>query len=177
MKKVVIVSSTPRDGGNSELLAVQFARGARDAGHIVETQYLRDFNIGYCRGCYSCAKSGRCFQSDGMNSITQSLLTADVILLSTPVYFYAMSGQLKVFIDRLLPVYSKIRADIYLICTSYDTDDAKLEQCIENIRGATRDCFENCPEKGILKVGGLDKAGEIKKRPELKTAYEMGKNC
>jgi len=102
---------------------------------------------------------------------------ADVIVLATPVYFYSMSGQLKVFIDRLVQNYTKISADIYLFATAWDPEIANLESTIEAIHGCTRDCFENCAEKGVLIVGGVSEKGDISGREELTKAYEMGLNC
>ena len=61
MKNVIVISSTPRVNGNSEILANEFARGARDAGHNVEVINLRDYKLNYCTGCYSCHKTGNAF--------------------------------------------------------------------------------------------------------------------
>lgn len=178
MKKVVVVSSTPRVGGNSEILAREFARGASESGCSVEFISLRDYKLSYCIGCYACHKTGRCFQNDGMNELSNKLLGADVICFATPVYFYSMSGQLKVFIDRLVPVYEKIRADIYMIATMWDGDNSMMESTFEAMRGLTRDCFEECTEKGVLFGSGLDEAGAVKSRSDyLARAFEMGKNC
>ncbi|MBQ8725688.1 MAG: flavodoxin family protein [Clostridia bacterium] len=178
MKKVIVISSTPRRGGNSEVLAEEFARGAGDAGHLVEVIDLRDYHLNYCVACYSCTESGKCVIGDGMNEIAEKLLEADVIVFATPVYFYSMSGQLKVFIDRLVPVYTKIKSDIYIIATQWDESTDMMEKVIDSIRGCTVDCFENCEEKGVLYGVGLTDIGDAEKKPEfLATAYEMGKNC
>ena len=178
MKKVIVISSTPRRGGNSEILAEEFARGAGDAGHAVEVIDLRDYHLNYCVACYACADSGKCVIGDGMNEIAEKLVEADVIVFATPVYFYSMSGQLKVFIDRLVPVYTKIRADIYMIATQWDDNPDMMEKVFEAIRGCTVDCFEECEEKGVLYGAGLNEVGDAEKKPEyLATAYEMGKNC
>ena len=53
MKKVLVINSTPRVNGNSEVLAKEFARGAVDAGHEVEIINLREHNLNYCIGCYA----------------------------------------------------------------------------------------------------------------------------
>lgn len=107
MKNVVIISSTPRANGNSFVLAKEFARGASDASNNVEIINLKDYDLNYCKGCFACFKIGKCVQNDGMNEIASKLIKADVIVFATPVYFYSVSGQLKVFIDRLVPVYKK----------------------------------------------------------------------
>ena len=178
MKKVVVISSSPRRNGNSEVLAKTFALGATEAGHEVEFIELRDYHLNYCVACYSCTESGKCIIGDGMNEIAEKLLQADVIVFATPVYFYSMSGQLKVFIDRLVPIYTKIKADIYIIATQWDDNPDMMEKVIEAIRGCTADCFEGCEEKGVLYGVGLTEIGDVEKKPEfMATAYEMGKNC
>ena len=177
MKNVLIISSSPRKDGNSERLCQEFMKGARESGNQVELVCLRDKKIGYCVACYACTELGHCFQDDDMNELAEKLERADVIVLATPVYFYSMSGQLKVFIDRLVPNYTKIHADIYLFCPAWDPETANLEPPLEAIRGCTRDCFEECEEKGALAVGGVSEVGAIEGRGELRQAYEMGRSC
>ena len=177
MKKVLVISSSPRKNGNSERLCQAFAEGARQAGHDVEVICLRDYNLNYCIACYACNDLGRCVQEDGMNELAEKMKSADVIAFGTPVYFYTMSGQLKVFIDRLLPCYTEIKADIYMFCTAWDPETPNLELTLESIRGCTRDCFEQCKEKGALAVGGVYEVGDIEGRDELRQACEMGKNA
>ncbi len=178
MKNVVIISSSPRKDGNSETLAKQFEKGAQASGNKVDFIALRDFNLGYCKACYVCEKNGKCFQNDGMNEINEKLINADVIVFATPVYFYSMSGQLKVMIDRLFPSYTKIKADIYMIATQWDSDKVIMENTFNAIRGCTRDCFENCEEKGVIYGVSLTEKGDAQNNAEyLNQAYEMGKNC
>ncbi len=178
MKNVVIISSSPRKDGNSETLAKQFEKGALSMGHNVGFIALRDYNLGYCIACYACSDTGKCFQEDGMNEIAEKLINADVIVFATPVYFYSMSGQLKVMIDRLVPSYTKIKADIYIIATQWDSDKKIMENTINSIRGASRDCFENCEEKGVLYGVSLSEIGEAQNNLEyMNQAFEMGKNC
>lgn len=176
MKKVLIISSSPRHNSNSYLLCKEFERGALEARHSVELVRLADKKINYCIGCYACSKLGHCFQNDDMNELALKMQEADVIVLASPVYFYSMSGQLKVFIDRLVQNYTKIHADIYLLITAWDSDVENLQSTLEAIRGCTCDCFEDCQEKGCIVVGGVNQAGDIKGRKELLQAYNMGEN-
>ena len=177
MKNVLIISSSPRKNGNSELLCKEFYEGAVESGHHAELVRLAEKQIGYCKGCYVCRKSGRCVQNDDMMELLEKIKKADVLVLATPVYFYSMCAQLKTFIDRLFYVYRQVHADIYLIVTAHDTDLPLLELTAESIRGCTRDCFEGCEEKGCLIVGGVGKRGEVIGREEMETAFEMGRNC
>ena len=177
MKNVLIISSSPRKNGNSELLCKEFLEGASESGHHVEMVRLSEKKIGYCQGCYVCRKRGKCVQEDDMPELLEKMKQADVLVLASPVYFYSMTAQLKTFIDRLFFIYRQVHADIYLIITAHDDDMPLLEQTAEAIRGCTRDCFEDCEEKGCLIVGGVGKRGEVIGREEMETAFEMGRNC
>lgn len=177
MKKVVIISSSPRKDGNSDLLCQAFAKGASESGNEVEYIRLAEKKINYCICCYACKALGKCFQDDDLNSIAQSVQDADVLVLATPVYFYTMCGQMKVFLDRLVQNYTKIRSDIYIFVTAWDNDKEMLQLTVESIRGSTRDCYEDCPEKGVIIAGGYNDKGEIIGSPEIEEAFQMGKNC
>lgn len=177
MKNVLVLSSSPRENGNSDILCKQFALGAKESGHNVEVVRIPNKKIGYCIGCYACRNTGKCFQKDDMAELTEKVLKADVIVFATPVYFYTMSAQLKTFIDRLTPIYEDVKADIYIMCTAWDPEVKNLQLTVESIRGLTKDCFEDCTEKGVIVVGDVGSKGEINGRIELQQAYEMGKNC
>ena len=178
MKNVLIVSSSPRLNGNSDTLARSFEKGALGSGDHVDFVNLATKRINYCLACYGCAKNGRCIQRDDFNDILEPALKADVIVLATPTYFYSMSGQLKVFIDRLVSCYTKIRADIYILITAWDSNEKDLVSTLEAIRGCTSDCFEDCPEKGVILALGVSEKGQINDHPEyLDRAFTMGRDC
>jgi len=104
-KKVLIISSSPRKGGNSETLAAAFAKGAREAGHQVETVYLREKQVGFCKGCLACLKLGHCVIQDDAVEIAAKMHDANVLVFATPVYYYCVSGQLKTMLDRANPLF------------------------------------------------------------------------
>ena len=86
-KKVLILSASPRKGGNSDLLCGQFAKGAEEAGHQVEKIRVQEKKIAPCLACYGCRGTGICVQRDDMAAILDKMVTADVLVLATPVYF------------------------------------------------------------------------------------------
>ena len=104
-KKVLILSSSPRKGGNSEALASIFAKGAQEAGNQVETVYLRENQYGFCKGCLACQKLGHCVIKDDAVEIAAKMHDADVLVFATPVYYYSVSGQLKTMLDRANPLF------------------------------------------------------------------------
>ncbi len=175
-KKVLIISASPRKGGNSDTLCDEFMRGATDAGHQVQKVRLAEHKIGYCTGCGVCNQTHRCILKDDMENLLDTMLAADVIVLATPVYFYAMNGQLKTFIDRCVPKYTEIKnKDFYFIITAADTDKTIMEKVIESLRGFMRDCLPDAHEKGIIYGLGVWQMGDVKRSPALNEAYEMGK--
>ena len=111
-----------------------------------------------------------------MAEILEKMLEADVIVLATPVYFYAMNGQMKTLIDRSVPRYTDISGkDFYFIITAADTDKNIMEKIIESFRGFTRDCLPDAHEKGIIYGLGAWQIGDIKSTPAMKQAYDTGK--
>lgn len=176
MKRVLVISSSPRKNGNSDMLCDRFSQGAAESGHKVEKIFLASKNIGYCRGCGVCNSTHQCVQKDDMAEILDKMVKADVIVLATPVYFYTMDGQMKTLIDRTVPRYTELtNKDFYFIMTAADTAKASLTRTLESFRGFTEDCLTSAREAGIIYGVGAWKVGEIKATPAYNEAYEMGK--
>ena len=81
-KKVLIISSTPRKGGNSDILCDEFATGAKESGNKVEKVRIADKKISYCTGCYACQKTGTCAIKDDAKKVIDKMMAADVIVLA-----------------------------------------------------------------------------------------------
>lgn len=174
MKKVLIISASPRKGGNSDTLCDKFLEGAKSAGHQAEKVNLRDKKINYCSGCGYCNTSGQCAQKDDMAEILDKMIDADVIVFSTPIYFYAISGQMKTFIDRICPKYTQISdKEFYYIMTAADASKAAVQYALGEFKGLMA-CLNNPQEKAYLFAGGVWKKGEIDSTVYPQTAYELG---
>ncbi len=174
-KNVLIISSSPRKNGNSDLLCDEFMKGATETGHNVEKIRLSDYKINFCQACYVCKTKGVCFQKDDMNKILEKIEKADTIVLATPVYFYCMSAQLKTMIDRTVVKYPLQNKNFYYIITSTDDEKKNVEKVIDALRGFAIDCTENSKECGVIYGIGASAKGDIKNQPAFKEAYEMGK--
>lgn len=175
-KKVLVIAGSPRKGGNSDVLCDAFLRGAQEAGHSTEKIYVQDLNLGPCRACYACRNTGKCIQKDNMPEVMQKMVDADVLVIATPVYFYSMSGQLKVFIDRTLPRWRDMKnKDCYFIATAADGKEM-LETTMEAMRGFT-DCLPGAQVKGRIYGNGFYQPGTIKGSATEQEAYEFGKNA
>ena len=176
MKKVLILSGSPRKGGNSDILCDEFMRGAQDAGNQVEKIFVAEKKIGYCTGCYFCKNhGGRCALNDEMGDILQKIIDCDVLVLSSPVYFYSISAQLKTLLDRTVARWTEIaNKDLYYIATAAENDEDTLNTTLACFHGFAM-CIDGYEEKGTLYGKGVYEKGDVLKRPELmQIAYEMG---
>lgn len=175
-KKVLVLSSSPRRGGNSDLLCDQFTNGVQQAGHHVDKIFLKDKKINYCTGCGTCIDRGKsCPQKDGMAEVLDKMIAADVIVMVTPVYFYTMCAQMKTLIDRTCARYTEINnKDFYFIVTAADNSKPAMKRTLEEFRGFTY-CLDGPNEKGIIYGTGAWNIGDIKKSDAMKKAFEMGK--
>ena len=72
-KKVLILSASPRKGGNSETLCAEFTRGAEESGNTVEMVRLHGKKMGFCTACYACKKTGKCVQKDDVAEILDKM--------------------------------------------------------------------------------------------------------
>ena len=175
-KKVFVISTSPRKGGNSDTLADAFVRGAREAGNDVEKVTLYDKAIGFCRGCLACQSTQRCVIHDDADSIARKMLTADVLVFATPIYYYGMCGQMKTMLDRANPLFPadyQFR-DIYLLAAAAEEDEHTVDGAVTGLQGWI-DCFEKAHLAGTVFAGGVTSVGEIQGHPALQKAYEMGK--
>lgn len=118
---LLIVLGSPRKKGNSEILAQHVARGMEEGGGTVEYIRLNGLNLSPCQGCGGCEKTGECVIKDDMGALYQQADAADRILLASPVYFYALTAQAKIFIDRFQARWSRR----YLLDNRFRLDEGR----------------------------------------------------
>lgn len=174
-KNVLVISSTLRKNGNSELLAKEFLKGAQDAGNNVEFITLQDKDIKFCKGCLACQKLGSCVIKDDSIEITEKMKNADVIAFASPIYYYEMSGQLKTMLDRANALFSadyKFR-DIYFLSSAADSDPHSADIAIQGIKGWIA-CFAKAQFKDAVLAAGAEAPGDVVGNSAMKDAYEMG---
>ena len=177
-KRILVLSTSPRIGGNSETLADVFIKGAEEAGHETKKICLYDKKIEFCKGCLGCQTTGTCILREDADRIIEQMKAMDVLVFATPIYFYEMSGQMKTLLDRtnpLFPAEYEFR-DIYLLATSADEEESSMEAAVKGLEGWIS-CFEKSRLAGVVRGTGADKKGAIEECGEaLSAAYEMGRN-
>jgi len=179
MKNIVIITGSPRKNGNSGLLAKAFMEGAKEAGDNVFLFETADKNLSPCIACETCFSKGQtCSISDDFSGIIPILEKAEVIVFSTPLYWFTFSSQIKMFIDRLY-LYSsgkkKLNIKKAVLMVTAATDDINdfdgIIKSFELILNYTK--WENA---GILAVPNVSDPGDVKKTDGLIKAKELGLN-
>lgn len=174
-KKVLILSGSPRKGGNSDLLCDEFMKGAIESGNEVEKIRVSEKNIDYCRACYACRGTGKCVIKDDMAELLQKMIDCDVMVLASPVYFYSIDAQLKAVIDRTVARWTEVKdKEFYYIVTAADHEKESGETTLNCFRGYA-DCVDGAKEMGVIYGMGAYEKGEIIGTPAMKKAYDMGK--
>lgn len=178
-KNVLVITGSPRKGGNSNLLAEAFMQGAVSAGHeVVKFDTVAD-PVQPCRACDACWSKGKaCVFADGFDRLSPQLEQADIIVLCGPVYWYSHSAQLKAAIDKL-HAYAMPQAPrtlkgalCLLMCAADSSSDPFAAVKLELAASAK---FLGLPEGGQLLVPGLLEKGAIKNTDMLARAERFGR--
>lgn len=182
MPRVLVLLGSPRKKGNSALLAEKIGGGAKKAGAKVETVYLHGLKISPCESCFHCQKprSKGCAIKDDMQSVFRKMMEADAWVIASPVYWFSMSAQTKLWMDRTL-AFSAYRKEPFTgkriaIAMSYGGEDPFDSGCINALR-TFQDAYRYAGAKIVGMVyGSAMKAGDIRKNKNLlRAAEDLGK--
>ena len=184
MTKILIVKGSPRKNGNSAVLADQVAAGAQGAGAQVESFYLHGMDISPCDACEACQASpdAECIVDDDMQLLYPKVREADALVYASPVYWFTVSAQLKLFMDRCYALGGDEVEDHALagkrigVVLTYGGDDLFDSGGINAIR-TFQDTFRYIPAEIVGFVHGyaLD-PGEIKVNEDvMQEAYDLGR--
>jgi len=187
--KVLGIYGSARKGGNSDRLLDKALEGAQESGALISRIYARDLKIGGCLACGGCEKTGKCVIMDDMAIVYPQFDEADIIFLSSPIYFYALTGQVKLLIDRAQAMWSKRFLEKtqeqrkvydsgrgYLIAVGA-TRGKNLFEGVQLTAKYFYDALDMTYEGGLF-FRQLDKKDAINGHPEmLAEAFELGKRA
>ena len=91
--KITVLQGSPHKNGSSNLLSEQFIKGAEENGHEITVLDAAHMNLHPCIGCGKCGMNGTCVHKDDNSKIRDSLLTTDMVVFVTPIYYFGMSAQ------------------------------------------------------------------------------------
>jgi multimeric flavodoxin WrbA len=177
----LIVLGSPRKNGNSAALAERVAEGARASGANVEVFRLHDMDIQPCRACDAChtGEDRACVVDDDMQMLYPKLVEADALLIASPVYWFTVSAQTKLFMDRwyaLEGTQGNALADKRIgIVLTYGDSDPFTSGAVNALR-TFQDGFRYIGAQIVGAVyGSAHKRGEIKTNQALMDrAYQLG---
>ncbi len=172
---ILVITGSPRKGGNTDIMAEAFAQGARESGNQVVVKNAGTLKVAPCLACEYCfAHDGVCVQKDDMAGILEEVDKSDMIVFASPVYWFGMSAQIKLVIDRL---YARARKGfrptqtaLLLNAMSNGVFEAAITQykCTNN--------YVKWRDRGIITISGMDEKGSMKSAPQLKEVVELGRS-
>ena len=174
---ILLLSGSPRKGGNTELLVGAFVKGASQKHHV-EVVSVHDYKVNPCMGFNACFKSeaNTCVQNDDMSLIYEKMSQADMLVIASPVYFYGLSAQLKAVVDRFHnPIRDTFRLKkMALLLVGADT----LPELFDSILAQYRLClnFFKLEDAGCVLVRGVKNKGDIRNADALHEAFHLGSN-
>ena len=176
MNRIVVLSGSPRNNGNTQRLVQAFAKGASEHNEV-KVISITDYKINPCLGCNTCfvREGNQCFQDDDMAKVYESLQKADILMIASPVYFYGISAQLKAIIDRLhTPMRNTFPIKkLGLLMVGAATLPELFDSILVQYRLILR--FFHLEEAGMVLVRGAKDKGDITEE-SLQEAYELGKS-
>ncbi len=175
--KVLVLSSSPRIGGNSDLICDALIKGVKYAGNEAVKLNIAKMCISPCLGCDYCqSHEGACVQKDDMEQVILEMQKADIVVFATPIYFYNMSAQLKIVIDRTYCTYQNLHfKKTVFIATSADSNEKAMDTAIAGYNSYLS-CLKDTVSIGIITVPGVWNKGEVNHSDVIKKVYELGKS-
>ncbi len=175
--KIVVLKGSPNKHGSSNLLADEFTKGAAEAGHTVSVVDVAHADVHCCTGCVACGYEGSCVQKDGMGKIRAELLSADMLVFVTPLYYYGMTAQLKTLIDRFCAFNSSLsgrRMKSALLTVAWNADDWTFDALTAHYKTLVR--YLNLQDKGTVLGYGCGTLSMTKRTKYPQAAYTLGKS-
>ena len=182
----LIFLGSPRKNGNSEYLLKKIIQGIEQARGEWDLIRLPDLNIHPCIGCGTCEKTGNCVFNDDMQPLYTKIGQADRIVIGSPIYFYSVTAQTKLFIDRCQTLWSRK----YILKQAISTHKNRRGYLVSVAAGNGKRVFEgarltaryafdamDCTYAGELLVPGIDKRGIIATHQDIvQQAVNFGSN-
>jgi multimeric flavodoxin WrbA len=179
--KVIGVEGSPRKNGNTEKLVKTILESASGNGAETKFYKLTEMNISHCLGCFNCRETGTCVTNDDIQLLHKEIQSSDVIIFGSPVYMWQVSGQTKLFMDRLIPFIKpdfttrlKGKKSIFMVFTQGNPDKNSFKLYFEYLENLFS--FLHYDVKGtIVAAGTRDKNDILQQTDMLEKAREIGK--
>lgn len=175
--KIIVLMGSPNRSGSTAILAESFAKGAKEAGHSVEIIDVCHADIHPCIGCVRCGYEGPCVQKDDVEKIRKALLSSDMVVFATPLYYYGMSAQLKTVVDRFCAYNSSLNSrhlKSALLTVAWNADDWTFDALEAHYKTLVR--YINFKDMGMVLGYGCGSPSSTKRSRYVQDAYQLGKS-
>jgi len=185
-KKIIALAGSPRRRGNTGLLLESAVKGAIDSGAGVEVIYPNSLKIKPCQGCNTCCKIDGCIYHDDMIELYEKFKSADAFIISSPVFFGSVTGQLKILIDRCQALWIEKqnakhrfnqgykRPGLFIATSGHpNPKGTRFDSSLEVVR--TFGYAADMKITGTILVADTDRIPVTEESPVLKEAYEAGR--
>ncbi len=175
--RIAVIKGSPHKNGSSNMLAGEFIRGARESGHEILELDAAHMDIHPCLGCERCGMNGPCAQRDDMEKIRDALLSSEMAVFVTPVYYFGMSAQMKMVIDRFYSYTMKLSAKhlkAALIAAAWDSNADVMPYLAQHYQKICR--YMNFADCGQILGTGCGTPSMTEGSPHMREAYELGKS-
>lgn len=174
--KILVITGSPRKNGNSNTLADNFIKGAKEAGHNVVRFDAAFKSVHPCIACDKCNMSGQCVFKDDFEFVKENIIDSDAVVFVTPMYYFGISSQIKAVIDRFYAINSRIHVakKSALILTYADTALKEAQPIISHYEAVLN--YLGWSDSGKVIASGVWTAGSVNNTQYPKQAYELGKN-
>ncbi len=173
--KIIILEGSPNKNGSSNLLADCFRQGAVEVGHTVEIIDAAHTDLHPCIGCIRCGYEGPCVQKDAMEQIRPKILDADMLVFVTPLYYYGISAQLKILIDRFCAFNSSLQRKHMksaLLAVAWNSDNWTFEALEAHYKTLVR--YLNLTDMGMVLGTGCGTPSMTQHSEFPQQAYQLG---
>ena len=174
--KILVLTGSPRKGGNSSTLADNFIKGAEESGHHVERFDAAFKNVHPCIACNACGMNGECVFKDDFEFVRKHIVDADVVVFATPMYYFGFSAQLKTVIDRFYAINGQIHRPkkAALLMTYANTAASEAEPIKKHYETLLN--YLGWQDVGQVIASGIWPVGAVNNTDYPQQAYELGKN-
>ena len=175
--RIIVLMGSPNKKGSTAILVDEFCRGAGESGHDVEVIDVCHADIHPCTGCVHCGYEGPCVQKDDVERIRRELLSSDMVVFATPLYYYGMSAQLKTVVDRFCAYNSSLNSrhlKSALLTVAWNSDDWTFEALAAHYRTLVR--YINFEDMGMVLGYGCGSVSMTKRIKYPEQAYQLGRN-
>ena len=174
--KILVLTGSPRKGGNSATLADNFIKGAEEAGHSVVRFDAAFKEVHSCIGCNKCGMNGPCVFKDDFDFVREHIVDADVVVFTTPMYYFGISAQLKAVIDRFYAINGQIHKPKKAVLLMTYADTSAKEALPITSHYETLISYLGWQDAGRVIASGVWPVGAVNNTEYPEQAYQLGKN-